>query len=169
MKQYHFWENPFKKSSSQSEDELDFLSSVPIFDSLSKRQKIKLQKIIHIRSYEKGEIVFRQGDPGVGLYIVKDGEVDVYNEYSNLTCSKITTLHHGDFFGETSLLNETPRSATIVSGNSSVLWGLFKPDLLNLIDSDQKLGVRLIFRLSQIVAERLRLLNDACSGIENES
>ena len=169
MKQYHFWENPFKKNPSKIEDELDFLSSVPIFDSLSKRQKIKLQKIIHIRSYEKGEIVFRQGDPGVGLYIVKDGEVDVYNEYSNLTCSKITTLQHGDFFGETSLLNETPRSATIVSGKSSVLWGHFKPDLLNLIDSDPKLGVRLIFRLSQIVAERLRLLNDACSGIENES
>lgn len=169
MKQTHYWKNPFKNNSSKSEDELDFLSSVPIFDSLSKRQKIKLQNIIHIRSYEKGEIVFRQGDPGVGLYIVKDGEVDVYNEYSNLTCSKITSLHHGDFFGETSLLNETPRSATIVSGKPSVLWGLFKPDLLNLIDSDPKLGVRLIFRLSQIVAERLRLLNDACCGIENES
>jgi len=169
MKHYHFWENPFKKSSSHSEDELEFLSSVPIFDSLSKRQKIKLQKIIHVRSYEKGEVIFRQGDPGVGLYIVKDGEVDVYNEYQDLTCSKITVLHHGDFFGETSLLNETPRSATIVCVKPSLLWGLFKPDLLNLIDSDPKLGVRLIFRLSQIVAERLRLLNDNYCGIEHES
>jgi len=169
MKHYHFWGNPFKKNSAKSEDELDFLASVPIFDSISKRQKIKIQKIIHIRNYEKGEVVFRQGDPGVGMYIVKDGEVDVYNEYPDLTCSKITVLHHGDFFGETSLLNETPRSATIVSVKPSILWGLFKPDLLNLIDSDPKLGVRLIFRLSQIVAERLRLLNDAYCGIEHES
>ena len=169
MKQYHFWENPFRKGTAHSENELDFLSSVPIFDSLSKMQQIKLQKIIHIRSYEKGEVIFRQGDPGVGLYIVKEGEVEVYNEYTDLTCRKITILRHGDFFGETSLLNETPRSATIVSANSSILWGLFKPDLLNLLDSDPKLGVRLIFRLSQIVAERLRLLNDVFSGIENES
>ena len=76
-----------------------------------------------------------------------------------MTCHKITTLKHGDFFGETSLLNETPRSATIISSEQSILWGLFKPDLLNLFDSDPKLGLRLIFRLSQIVAERLRLIN----------
>ncbi|MBN1291240.1 MAG: cyclic nucleotide-binding domain-containing protein [Candidatus Latescibacteria bacterium] len=166
MEKNYFWSNPLKKSGHENENYFFFLSSVPIFDSLTRRQIDKLQRIIHIRNFSKDEIVFRQGDPGVGLYIVKDGSVDVYNELNDMTCHKITTLNHGDFFGETSLLNETPRSATIISAEQSVLWGLFKPDLLNLFDSDPKLGLRLIFRLSQIVAERLRLLNNSLCGIQ---
>ncbi|MCE5252109.1 cyclic nucleotide-binding domain-containing protein, partial [bacterium] len=127
----------------------------------------KLYSIIYVRNYEKEEIVFRQGDPGVGLYIVKEGTADVFSEYANLTCRKIASLFKGDFFGETSLLNESPRSATVVSSDKTVLWGLFKPDLMNLIDSEPKLGVRLILRLSQVVSERLRLANNALSRFDH--
>ena len=72
---------------------------------------------------------------------------------------KIATLNKGDFLGDISLLNESPRSATVVASQKTVLYGLFKPDLLNLMDSDPKLGQRLVYRLAQIVAERLRLIN----------
>ena len=152
-----FWANPFKKISTDIKVELEFLSSVPIFDSLSARQLRKIHKLIHVRNFTEGEIIFRQGDPGVGLYVIRDGQVDVYNEYDDLTRRKIAILKPGDFFGEISLLNDSSRSATAVSSHKSVLFGLFRPDLLGVMDSDPKLGLRLIYCLSQIVAERLRL------------
>ena len=167
MKNNPFWGNPFKKDTADMKTDIGFLSSVPIFDSLSKRQKMKLYTIIYVRNYEKDEVVFRQGDPGVGMYIVKEGSVEVFAEYDNLTCRKIATLYKGEFFGETSLLNESPRSATIISAEKSVLWGLFKPDLMNLMDSDSKLGLRLVLRLSQVVSERLRLVNIEFSRFEH--
>ncbi|MFC1608380.1 cyclic nucleotide-binding domain-containing protein, partial [Candidatus Latescibacterota bacterium] len=150
----------FKRDNAGIDNEIDFLATVPIFESLSNRQKVKLFSIMYTRKYENGEVVFRQGDPGVGLYVLKKGVVDVFSEYQDNTCCKITSLSPGEFFGETSLLNESPRSATVIASSESTLLGLFKPELLSLMDSDPKLGLRLIYRLAQVVAERLRLIND---------
>jgi len=157
MKSSALWVNPLKKVPLDIKIELKFLSSVPIFDSLSHRQLEKIHKLIHIREFDEGDIIFRQGDPGVGMYIVRNGQVDVYNEYSDFTRRKITVLKPGDFFGEISLLNDSCRSATVVAPQKTILLGLFRPDLLSVMDSDPKLGLRFIYRLSQIVAERLRL------------
>jgi len=164
MKHSAFWGNPFKKPVADIESEIKFLSSVAIFDTLSTRQLEKIHELIHVRRYEEGEIIFRQGDPGVGMYIVSEGHVDVYNEYNDMTRRKIAEIHRGDFFGEISLLNDSPRSATTVALTKTTLFGLFRPDLLGLIDSDTKLGFRFIYRLSQIVAERLRLTSLETTG-----
>ena len=153
------WVNPFKKKSTDIEGEISFLSSVPVFDSLSTRQHRTLYSIMHTRNFNEGEIVCRKGDPGVGLYIIRDGNVDVYNEFPDLTRLRIASLESGDFFGEISLLNDSPRSATVVAVRPTVLLGLFRHDLLEIMDSDPTLGVKLVYRLSQIVAERLRLVN----------
>jgi CRP-like cAMP-binding protein len=154
-----FWGNPFKKNKSDIDNDIDFLSTIPIFDSLSRSQKLKIFSIIHIRHYQEGEIIFRQEDPGVGLYIIRDGTVDIYSENPDFTKKKIANLNKGDFFGEISLLNETPRSATVVASQCTTLFGIFKPDMLSLMDSNPKLGLQLIYRLAQIVAERLNNVN----------
>ena len=152
--------NPFKKKSPDIEADIDFLSTVTIFDTLTRRQKHRLYSSIHVRQYKEGEIVFRQDDPGVGLYIVRDGQVDVYNEYSDMTRKKIAELSKGEVFGEIALLNDCPRSATVVASRETVLFAFFRTDFLNLMDSDPKLGVRLIYRLAKIMAERLRIINE---------
>lgn len=156
------WISPFKKIPSDIKSDLTFLSSVPIFDSLSQRQLFRIHKLIHIRNYESGEVVFRQGDPGVGMYIVRSGQIEVYSEHADMTREKIAVMNPGDFFGDISLLNDSARSATAVASRKSTLFGFFRPDLLSLMDSDPKLGMRFIYRLAQIVAERLRL-----SSVEN--
>jgi len=156
MNSKSLWGNPFTLISSDVSAERKFLSSVPIFDTLSRRQLIKINKILHLRTFEDGEIVFRQGDPGVGMYIVRSGIIDVYNENDDMTRQKIFTLRPGDFFGEIALLNDSLRSATTFTSQKALLYGLFRPDLMSLMDADPKLGLKIIYRLSQIVAERLR-------------
>jgi CRP-like cAMP-binding protein len=151
------WGNPFRKVPPDILSEISFLASVPIFDTLSQRQLLKIHKLIHIRHFEEGEIVFRQNDPGVGMYVIRDGLVDVYNEFDDLTRKHILSMKPGDFFGEIALLNDSTRSATVVSAKKSILFGLFRPDLMSVLDSDPKLGNKIIYRIAQIVAERLRL------------
>ena len=160
------WGNPFKKLTKEVENNIEFLSSVPIFDSLSRRQKEKINSFIHVRRYEIDEIVFRQGDPGVGLYILREGEVSVFSEnIKDMTKTCITKLAKGDFFGEIALLNEAPRSATIITSKETVLLGLFRTDLLGLMDTDPRLGLKIVYRLAQIVAERLRGSSDSSSEV----
>lgn len=152
------WGNPFLKGSTNISD-LEFLSKVPIFDSLTSRQREKIQSLIHVRHYTPGEIVFRQDDPGVGLYIVREGGVSVWCEHADMTKTRLADLSEGDFFGEISLLNDSPRSATVVAEKSTVLLGFFRSDLMPLMDSDPNMGVRIVYRLAQIVAERIRQMN----------
>jgi len=160
MQSRFLWGNPFVKKEDSASSDLVFLSSVPIFDTLTNRQKQKLHSLIHIRHFNQNDIVFRQDDPGVGLYIIRNGMVSVWREHDDLTRTKIAELSEGDFFGEMSLLNDIPRSATIVAEKTSTLFGFFRSDLLSLMDSDPKLGVRVVYQLAKIVAERLRIIND---------
>ncbi len=156
------WKNPFPASVPSEKMEVSFLSSVTVFTPLTDRQKRKVLSILHTRTFEPGEIIFRKGDPGVGMYVIRSGQVDVYNEYPDFTKTRIISLSSGDFFGEIALLNDSPRSATVVATVGSTLLGLFRHDLLSLMDSDPVLGMKLVYRLAQIVSERLRLTN--CSG-----
>jgi CRP-like cAMP-binding protein len=158
------WGNPFVCKVIGVNEDICFLSSVTVFDLLTNRQKQKVLSVLHTRSFEKGELVFRKGDPGVGMYVIREGETEIYNEFSDLTRTKIIGLKTGDFFGEMSLLNDSPRSATVVATKKSTLLGLFRHDLLELMNSDPALGVKLVYRLAQIVSERLRLMNNPEEG-----
>ena len=65
--------------------------------------------IVHRRQYVAGEYVFFQNDPGFGMYVVEQGEVSVILLGANGTKKELAVLKDGDFFGELSLLDESPR------------------------------------------------------------
>jgi CRP-like cAMP-binding protein len=154
MKSVIFWTNPFKRDSNESD--ADFIRRVPLFNSLNQRQAEKLLQIIHIREYSEGEIVFREGDPGVGMYIIRSGEIELHRERSG-SSGRFAVLGPGDFFGDIALLNESPRSASAVCSRKTTLYGLFRHDLISLLESDPRLGLKIIYPLAKITAERLRL------------
>lgn len=65
--------------------------------------------------YRKGQVVFREGDPGDCLYYIRYGSVGVYADYGSRDEKMLAELGTGDYFGEMGLLNHEKRSATIVS------------------------------------------------------
>jgi len=68
-----------------------------------------------IRSFKPGEIIVRQGEPGDCMFSVEGGNVGVYRDYGTENEKKLAELTPGDFFGEMSLLDHEPRSATVVA------------------------------------------------------
>ncbi|MGD9354669.1 MAG: cyclic nucleotide-binding domain-containing protein, partial [Desulfobacterales bacterium] len=73
--------------------------------------------------YEKGEIVFRQGDPGDEMYIIQSGAVEVSSRHDGHKVV-LTILEKEDFFGEMALLDRSPRSATVATITRSRLLPL---------------------------------------------
>lgn len=144
------WSNIFRRSPERGLEAL--LKRVPIFAALDARELAALEKILYRREYAPGEVVFRQGEPGVGMYVIEHGAVAITLEP---TGRLLTTLADGDFFGEIALLNETPRSATATATRESVLWGLFQPELLDLVERSPRLGVKLLVPLAQSLGHRL--------------
>lgn len=131
-----------------------FLQSIKIFEELSWLELRRLELIIHRRTYDPGEVVFYEGEPGVGMYIVHAGKIDLIKE-GHAKERPLTTFRTGDFFGEVALLTEMPRTATAKAAESTVLLGFFRPDLLNLLTSHPKMGSKVLLGIAQVVATRL--------------
>ncbi len=89
--------------------------------------------------FEPGEIVFHEGDIGDYLYIIVDGEVEVYQERDSQK-NVVSTLGAGSYFGEMALMNQRTRSATISCTKPTNLLALRKSDFGMLISSFAPLG-----------------------------
>lgn len=145
-----FWSNLFRRRADGSEVR-DLLRRIPLFEALSRSELAAVERILYRREYAAGELIFRQGDPGLGMYIVEEGRVAIVFEPDRV----LATLCEGDFFGEISLLNETPRSATARAETACTLWGFFQPDFLGLLERNPRLGVKVLLPLARITGRRL--------------
>ena len=147
------------KSDHKQEDvsTIDLLARVPLFEDLSRRELAAVERILHRRHYIRGEMIFRQGERGMGMYIVQQGRVAITSEPEN---HELFELKDGDFFGEVALLDESPRSATATAKTDCSVFGFFQPDLFGLIARDSRLGVKIVLRVARLVGQRLRQAND---------
>jgi len=154
------WSNVFNQSGNKAEDLYQILSRIPIFEDLSKRELKEFIRISHKRTYKPGEIIFWKGEPGVGMYIVQRGDVSVFiGENPQKPEIVFASLSQGDFFGELALLDDAPRSASVVAKETTELIGIFRPDLFSLFERKPALGVKVLLKLAQLVGKRLKFTN----------
>jgi CRP/FNR family transcriptional regulator, cyclic AMP receptor protein len=146
----------YRQKEGEEASSLAVLEGIPIFKDLNKRELSAIERILHRREYIADELVIRQGEPGMGMYIIESGKVVVLSEPAGVQLSE---LSDGDFFGEVSLLDETPRSATVVAKCPTRILGFFQSDLFSLIERNPRLGVKIVIRLTQFLGERLKRAN----------
>ena len=154
------WGNIFKRKASEEETTMAILKWVPLFKNLKNSSLREFEKLLHRRTYKADEAIFWEGEPGVGMYIVQEGTVAIYKGSSEKEREELAKLAQGEFFGELALLDESPRSATAMALEDSKILGLFRPDLLELIDRKPRLGNQFLFNLSLLIGERLKHTND---------
>jgi CRP/FNR family transcriptional regulator, cyclic AMP receptor protein len=146
---------PFRRHVTSVEE---VLARIPVFESLTPKELRQVAAIVHRRKYSAGEYIVRQNDPGLGMYVIESGEVSVLLE-ENESTKQLAMLHEGDFFGEIALLDESPRSATVVAHTAAELIGFFRPDLFDIIEKLPGAGIKIVLRLAQLLGERLRNSN----------
>lgn len=136
-------------------DILPVLRTIPIFEGLGFNDLKKIELIVHKRTFMPEEIIFYERQPGAGMYIIKKGLIKL-TKTVNEERVKISELKDGEFFGEMSLLDDYPRSAEATAVEKTEALGIFRPDLFDLIESNPKLGYKILLRLSKRLASRLR-------------
>ena len=154
-----FWSNIFRRRDKEEADIFDMLKKVPIFQDLGRREFNKIESILHRRNWNADEGIINEGDPGAGMYIIVAGEVRITQVGEDGGQQQLATLTGGDFFGEQALLDESPRTASAYANETCRIIGLFRPDLLELIESNPRLGLKIVMRLSQMISVRLRHTN----------
>jgi CRP/FNR family transcriptional regulator, cyclic AMP receptor protein len=162
-----FWSN-FFKSPTEKTDLQKSLLSIPIFSRLTRRELGMLMNIVHNRNYVSGEYIFYQGDPGLGIYIIRDGEVTIQRKKEDDSIISLASFAKGDFFGELALIDGEKRSASAVSNSDTRLAVIFKPDLDEFIENYPKSGVKVLRGISEIIATRLRKINEDNFNLQNK-
>jgi CRP/FNR family cyclic AMP-dependent transcriptional regulator len=104
-----------------------------------------------IRIYDRGETIIREGEVDKSLYLLRHGSVGIYRQMQNHQ-EAIDTIEAVNFVGEMSLINDEPRSATVmVSSDKALVYALTKPNV-SIILSNPKWAELLISRLSKNLA-----------------
>ncbi len=144
-----------------ADDRSDFLRSVPMFSEMDDAELVSLARDLKRRSYDLGEAVFFQGDPGNAVYIVESGTIRIYVHAEDGQEISVVLYGAGDLFGEMSLLDQMPRSASAVAMEGTVLWVMTGEDFYRHLHTSHQLVLNVTLTLST----RLRDTNEAIKSL----
>lgn len=150
------WGNSIFKKKKKGDDIFALLERIPIFSDLNRKELMEMEKIMHRRKYKKKEHIIRMGDPGLGMYIIINGCVEIIEKDKKRKNRTLAKLQEGSFFGDLALLDESPRSASAIATEDCDIIGFFRPDFLDLLYRKPKLGIKVLFALAKTIGERLR-------------
>jgi CRP-like cAMP-binding protein len=125
----------------------DLLAQVPLFEGLSRRHLKRLAEHADEISFREKETIVEEDQPGGSFFAIVEGEVKVQQGGR-----VIATAGPGEFFGEISLLDGGPRSATVVAETPVVAIRLFKSSFDRVVKEEPKVAGKIL----TVVARRLR-------------
>ena len=133
----------------------------PLLVKLTPAQLERVAKAGEVESYNPNETIVAEGSLGDALFLVLSGEVAVLR--GNQT---FATLGGGEFFGEMSLVEPAPRSATVTSMSATFLFRLPHDALRGLISEDPHAANVLLVHVVKTLSDRLRRANQMLSSVD---
>jgi CRP-like cAMP-binding protein len=138
------------------------LQKIEIFKDLDNESLEHLTGVCEIVEMRQGEVVIEENSFGDSLYIIQSGRVEIqFGSYENNSYQDICQIGELQVFGELSLIDGERRSARSTLVENSVLIVIPRRELLDLCESNPKIGYKIMFNLARVVVRRLRYTNMA--------
>jgi diguanylate cyclase (GGDEF)-like protein len=141
-----------------------FLRTIEIFNGLTDEELQVVESTMTTRSFDAHQTLFLEGDEGDELYIVEEGEIAISVALQNGEHIVISTIKSGNFFGEMSIFEQAPRSATCYTTSASTLLILRSSDFDTLLKNHPDIATKIMYRMLNITTARLgntgRFLSD---------
>lgn len=136
-------------------DKIQFLRQVDLFRSLSDKALLDLSAITIEQNIPAKTIVFKEGDKGDALYIIKNGKVNILKRNSSGLDSVLVSLGKSAVIGDMAIIDEQPRSASVATIQETSFLIITKDDFRNLLASVPEIS----FQILKLTTERLRATN----------
>jgi len=129
----------------------EFLARVPVFAHCTADEISAISGVAQEGYFQPGQIIVTQGTPGQAFYLVLNGRVEILRDGVSLGA-----FGPGDFFGEMSLLDQAPRSATIRALDQTTCLMLSSWDFKTLLEKQPSIAIKLL----EVLSRRLRVADE---------
>ena len=115
-----------------------------------------MRRVAQERSFAPNEPVFKEGNPGDGIYVVKDGAVNLTKVVVGGEARRLSRAQEGDLFGEMAVLDDNPRSLGAWAEGNTTVYFIPRPELLKLLSRIPRLAVAIV----RDTCQRIRDFNE---------
>ena len=145
---------------------VDLLKGVELFSELNEEQLGMIANLVIVKNYNRDETVVLEGDDSVqALYLIATGSVQVYMTGIDGRETILSFLERGDFFGEMSLIDGEPRSASVRTVTDAKLLVIHRESFLSLLRKSPEIAMALMSEL----CKRLRKANKQIGSLSTMS
>jgi CRP/FNR family cyclic AMP-dependent transcriptional regulator len=148
--------------------DVEMLAGIEFFDMLEEDDRTALAGVIDYEKLDEGQLLFQTGEPGDSLYIVRSGEIELYIKDTAGQKIVLNVVRQGEMFGELSLLDSGPRSATATALTETELLVLDRDDLLLLFQKKPDAALHMLAAMSGMTRKADQLLRTRVSRNVNE-
>ena len=141
-----------------------FLKRIPIFSNIHGEGLKRIADIAQEKVYEAGKVVFLENEMGDVLYIIKKGSVQIYKVLGSGDSKTLAVLHEQAFFGEMSLLDDAPRSASARAMEDSTLLAIDKESFKEVVNEYPEIA----FEIFKVFSQRLREANKEIQSLSEK-
>jgi CRP-like cAMP-binding protein len=147
---------PALMASIQADEVVELLARVPVFSTLVPADLQRIAQLAVPRTFDPGQVVFREGDSSDTCYIVRTGRARALRGHSDGRVITLATFGPGDIFGELAMFEDERRSATVEAVELTGVVAVLGPDMRRLMLEHPQISTRLVIALGR----RLRETNE---------
>jgi CRP/FNR family transcriptional regulator, cyclic AMP receptor protein len=148
---------------------LEILAQIDLFNGLPQGHLRRVVDIGVEEQYRSGATIFSEGEPGDKFYLLIEGAVRISRIVPGMGEEALAVLRPGNYFGEMSLIDDAPRSATAMCHEKCRLFVVNRRDLEDLLFVDRDLAYELLWNWVRTLSRRLRATNDKMTFLATTS
>jgi CRP-like cAMP-binding protein len=136
------------------------LRKTDLFGNLREEHLSAVAALTRIEDYNRGHLLFNQGDPGDTFYVIIEGRIRISRQIPGMGEEALAILDPGGYFGEMALVENEKRSADAVVHEAATLLCLAKQDLEDLLFIDRDVAYEVLWGFVRTLSSRLRETSD---------
>jgi len=153
----------------QGKSTLEILAQIDLFSGLPQGHLRRIVDIGVEEQYRTSATIFPEGTPGDKFYLIVEGAVRISRVVPGMGEEALAVLRPGNYFGEMSLIDDAPRSATAMCHEKCRLFVINRRDLEDLLFVDRDLAYELLWNWVRTLSRRLRAMNDKMTFLATTS
>ncbi len=142
-----------------------FLRTVILFKDAAERDLVALWPWLREKRLRKGEVLCREGDPGNEMFFIRSGTFVISKHVTGRVEQVLRRMDPGEFFGEMSLFDQLPRSATVQAETVGSVLALNGADLERFIEMTPRAATAFFYQMVQVFIQRLRDTSDVVAEV----